>query len=34
MKSIVIVVYLTSSMATPAMAIKLGRMVSVVVIKF
>jgi hypothetical protein len=34
MKSIVIVAYLTSSMAIPAMAIMLYRMASVVVIKF
>jgi hypothetical protein len=34
MKSIVVVAYLTSSMAIPAMAIMLYRMASVVVIKF
>jgi hypothetical protein len=34
MKSIVIVAYLTSSMATPAMAIMLYRTASVMVIKF
>jgi hypothetical protein len=34
MKSIVIVTYLTSSLATPSMAIMLDQMASVVVIKF
>jgi hypothetical protein len=34
MKNIIIVAYLTSSMVTPAMAIMLYRMVSVMVIKF
>jgi hypothetical protein len=34
MKSIVIVVYLTLLMATPAMAIMLGRTASIVVVKF
>jgi hypothetical protein len=34
MKNIIIVAYLTSSMATPAMAIMLYWMASVVVIKF
>jgi hypothetical protein len=34
MKSIVIVLYLTSLMATPAMAIMLGRTASIVVVKF
>jgi hypothetical protein len=34
MKSIIIIVYLMSSMATPAMAIMLGRMASIVVVKF
>jgi hypothetical protein len=34
MKSIVIVAYLTSSMATPVMVIMLYQTVSVVVIKF
>jgi hypothetical protein len=34
MKSIIIVSYLTSSMAIPAMAIMLYRMASIVVIKF
>jgi hypothetical protein len=34
MKSIIIVAYLTLSMAIPAMVILLYRMVSVVVIKF
>jgi hypothetical protein len=34
MKSIIIVAYLTSSMVNPAMAIMLGRMVSIVVVMF
>jgi hypothetical protein len=34
MKSIIIVAFLTSSMANPAMVVMLGRMVRIIVVKF